>query len=89
MSFRKPPREKEFRGYYVDCSRYGFDAIRGFRKLKRMYKETRYFEEMREREYYKKPSEIKRETLKRKKQTLWKLQKSRDEFYTPHKKHKK
>lgn len=80
QSFKKrPPREKEFKGYYVDVTRSGGDAIRAYRKLKRMYKETKFFEEMRERVAYKKPSEIRREYRKNKAKTLRKLQRERDD----------
>ena len=75
---RKPRREKEFTGYYVDCSRYGNDPIKAFRKLKRMYKDTRFFEEMRDRQYYIKPTTKRREEKKRKQQTLRRLQRERD-----------
>lgn len=74
----KPKREREFKGYYVDCSRYGGDAIKAFRKLKRMYKETRFFEEMRDRQYYIKPTTKRREAGKRRRQTLQRLQRERN-----------
>ena len=74
----KPKREREFKGYYVDCSRYGGDAIKAFRKLKRMYKDTRFFEEMRDRQYYIKPTTKKREAGKRKQQTIRRAQRERD-----------
>ena len=80
VPYNKKENSKEFRGFYVDVTKSGGDAIKAFRKLKRMYKNTRYFEEMRDRQYYQKPSEIKRETAKRKKQALRKLQKSRDDL---------
>lgn len=77
----KSKREREFNGMSVDTSRYGGDAIKAFRKLKRMYKETRFFEEMRERAHYIKPSEKRREEKKRRKQTLFRLQKERRSLY--------
>jgi ribosomal protein S21 len=77
----KPRKEKEFKGYYVDVTRSGGDAIRAYRKLKRMYKDTRFFEEMRERQYYQKPTEIKREAQKRRKQVLKKLRQERDSAF--------
>jgi len=75
---RPPRREKEFKGYTVDTSRYGGDAIKAFRKLKRMYKDTRFFEEMRDRQYYIKPTTKRREERKRRAQTLKRLQRDRD-----------
>ena len=74
----RPKREKEFHGYYVDCSRYGNDPIKAFRKLKRMYKDTRFFEEMRDRQYYIKPTTKRREANKRKQQLLRRTQRERD-----------
>ena len=82
-------REREFKGYYVDVTQAGGDAIRAFRKLKRMYKDTGFFEEMREREHYRKPSEIKRERGKKKRQTLHRLQRDRDALMGTLKKRKK
>jgi ribosomal protein S21 len=73
------PREREFRGYYVDVTKAGGDAIRAFRKLKRMYKDTKFFEEMREREHYIKPSARKREEQKQRRKVLRRLQRERDD----------
>lgn len=72
------PREREFKGYYVDVTKSGGDAIRAFRKLKRMYKDTKFFEEMREREYYTPPSARKREAEKKRQQVLRRLQRDRN-----------
>ena len=72
-------REREFRGYYVDVTKSGGDAIRAFRKLKRMYKDTKFFEEMRERECYIKPSARKREKQKERRKVLRRLQRDRDD----------
>ena len=72
------PREREFKGYYVDVTKSGGDAIRAFRKLKRMYKDTKFFEEMRERECYIKPSARKREAQKERRKVLRRLQRDRN-----------
>ena len=48
---RFPPREKQYRGYSVDVPP-GGDAIRAYRKIKKMLKENKVFEEMRERETF-------------------------------------
>ena len=72
------PREREYRGYYVDVTRSGGDAIKAFRKLKRMYKETKFFEQMRERECYTPPSARRREKEKERRKVLKKLQRERD-----------
>ena len=74
-------KEKEFTGYYVDVSRSGGDAIKAFRKLKRKYKNDRFFEEMRERQYYIKPTTKKREARKRRAQTLRRIQRERDALF--------
>lgn len=71
-------KEKQFNGFYVDVTKSGGDVIRAFRKLKRMYKETKFFEEMRDRQYYIKPTTKRREAGKKRRQTLKKLQRDRD-----------
>ena len=48
---RFPPKEKQYRGYSVEVPP-GGDAIRAYRKLKKMMKEDKFFEEMRERETF-------------------------------------
>ena len=48
---RFPPKEKQYRGYSVDVPP-GGDAIRAYRKIKKMMKEDKFFEEMRERETF-------------------------------------
>ena len=60
---RFPPREKQFRGYSVDVPP-GGDAVRAYRKIKRMLKENRVFEEMRERESFTPRSAKRREARK-------------------------
>ena len=60
---RFPPREKQYRGYSVDVPP-GGDAVRAYRKIKRMLKENRVFEEMRERESFTPRSAKRREARK-------------------------
>ena len=48
---RFPPREKQYRGYSVDVPP-GGDAVRAYRKFKKMLKDNKVFEEMRERESF-------------------------------------
>ena len=48
---RFPPKEKQYRGYSVDVPP-GGDAIRAYRKIKKMMKDDKFFEEMRERETF-------------------------------------
>ena len=57
----------------------GGDAVRSYRKIKKWIKEDRFIEELRDRQYFQKPSYWKRETEKRRRQTLRKLQSQRDE----------
>ena len=67
-----------FHGYYVEVPP-GGDAVRSYRKIKKWIKEDRFIEELRERQYYQKPSFKKREAEKRRRQTLKKLQSQRDD----------
>ena len=60
---RCPPREKQYRGYSVEVPP-GGDAVRAYRKIKRMLKENRVFEEMRERESFTPRSAKRREARK-------------------------
>ena len=57
----------------------GGDAVRSYRKIKKWIKEDRFIEELRDRQYFQKPSYWKRETEKRRRQTLRKLQSQRDD----------
>ena len=57
-------------GYFVDVTKSGGDAIRAYRKIKRKIKEDRFLEELRDRQYYTKPSAKKREKRKRAKITI-------------------
>jgi ribosomal protein S21 len=52
---RFPPKEKQYRGYSVDVPP-GGDAVRAYRKIKKMLKDNKVFEEMRERESFTPPS---------------------------------
>ena len=61
-------------GYSVDVTKAGGDAVRAYRKIKRKIKEDRFLEELRDRQYYKKPSEVKREKNKQERITIKKNQ---------------
>ena len=76
--FKKNNRPLGFQGYYVEV-REGEDAVRAYRKIKRWIKEDKFIEELRDRQYYQKPSFKKREIQKRKRQVLRKLQRERDD----------
>ena len=56
--------------YFVDVTKSGGDAVRAYRKIKRKIKQDRFVEELRDRQYYKKPSEVKREKNKRARITI-------------------
>ena len=57
-------------GYFVDVTKSGGDAVRAYRKIKRKIKQDRFFEELRDRQYYRKPSEVNREKQKSRKITI-------------------
>ena len=48
----------------------GGDAMRAYRKMKKWIKNDRFIEEIKERQYFQKPSFKKREKAKRRKQVL-------------------
>ena len=74
----KTNRPIGFHGYFVDIPE-GGDAMRAYRKVKKWIKNDRFIEELRDRQYYQKPSFKKREIQKRRRQTLRKLQGQRDD----------
>tara|TARA_Y100001970_G_scaffold207281_1_gene252513 strand:- start:10149 stop:10385 length:237 start_codon:yes stop_codon:yes gene_type:complete len=67
-----------FHGYYVEIPP-GGDAMRAYRKIKKWIKNDRFMEELKDRQYFQKPSFKKREKAKRKKLVLKKLQRERDD----------
>ena len=50
--------------YYVEV-RDGEDPMRAYRKIKKKMKDDKFIEEFKERQYYRKPSEIKQEKMKK------------------------
>ena len=58
-----------FHGYYVEV-REGEDPMRAFRKIKKQQKEDGFFDEVKAREHFQKPSFKKREKEKLRKQTI-------------------
>ena len=75
-------------GYFVDVTKSGGDAVRAYRKIKRRIKQDRFIEELRDRQYYKKPSEIKREKRKQAKRLQRRKQAEIDIWLRPHLKKK-
>ena len=64
--------------YYVevrDCD----DPMRAYRKIKKKIKDDKFFDEIKERQYYRKPSFKKQERAKKRRMVLRKLQKERDD----------
>ena len=55
--FVKKTREPGFHGYYAEV-RDGDDPMRAFRKIKKKQKDDRFFEELKDRQYFRKPSRI-------------------------------
>ena len=60
----KPYREKVI-SQHIEVEVKGDDVMKAWRKLKKKLTNARVLEEVKERRYYQKPSEIKRETNKR------------------------
>ena len=74
----KNSRPLGFQGYYVEVPE-GGDAIRAYRRIKKWIKNDRFMEEIKERQYYQKPSFKKRERAKARAKVLRKLQRERDD----------
>ena len=74
----KTSRPLGFHGYYVEVPE-GGDPMRSYRKMKKWIKNDRFFEELKDRQYYRKPSFKKREAEKRRRMVLRKLQRERDD----------
>ena len=75
--FKKTDRPLGFQGYYVEV-REGEDAVKAYRKIKRWIKEDKFIEEIRNKNTYRKPSEIKVEKAKERRKVLRKLRRERD-----------
>ena len=63
--------------YYVEV-RDGEDPMRAYRKIKKKIKDDKFFDEIKERQYFQKPSFKKQERAKKRKMVLKKLQRERD-----------
>ncbi len=73
----KPPMPSGCQ-YYVEV-RDGEDPMRAYRKIKKKIKDDKFFDEIKERQYYRKPSFKKQERAKKRRMVLRKLQKERDD----------
>ena len=76
--FKKSNRPLGFHGYYVEV-RDGEDPMRAYRKIKKKMKDDKFIEEIKERQYYQKPSEKRQERLKQRRLVLRRLQKENDD----------
>ena len=76
--FHKPRSERPPNcRYYVEV-RDGEDPMRAYRKIKKKIKDDKFFDEIKERQYFQKPSFKKQERAKNRKMVLKKLQRERD-----------
>ena len=75
--FKKSDRPLGFQGYYVEIPP-GGDAVRAYRKIKRWIKEDKFIDEIRNKNTYRKPSEIKVEKQKERRKILRKLRRERE-----------
>ena len=64
--------------YYVEV-RAGEDTMRAYRKIKKKIKDDKFFDIVKEKQYYQKPSFKKQERAKKRKMVLKKLQRERDD----------
>ena len=64
--------------YYAEV-RDGDDPMRAYRRIKKKIKDDKFFEKIKERQYYQKPSFKKQEKAKKRKIVLKKLQRERDD----------
>ena len=67
--FVRKEREPGFHGYFAEV-RDGEDPMRAYRRIKKKQKDDNFFEVLKEKQYFRKPSFIKREKEKKSKQTI-------------------
>ena len=58
--------------YYVEV-RDGDDPMRAYRRIKKKIKDDKFFEKLKERQYYRKPSEKRQEKLKKRRLVIKRL----------------
>ena len=75
---RRENRPVGFHGYYAEVPE-GGDVMRAYRKIKKRIKDDKFFDIIKEKQYYQKPSFKKQEKAKRGRITLKKLQRERDD----------
>ena len=64
--------------YYVEV-RDGEDPMRAYRRIKKKIKDDKFIEEIKERQYYTKPSDKRQERLKKRALVLKRLQRDNDD----------
>ena len=64
--------------YYVEV-RDGEDPMRAYRRIKKKMKDDKFIEQIKERQYFQKPSEKRQEKLKKRALVLRRLQKDNDD----------
>ena len=65
--------------YYVEV-RDGEDPMRAYRRIKKKIKDDKFIEEIKERQYYTKPSDRRQERIKKRRMVLKRLQRDADDF---------
>ena len=73
----KPPMPSGC-SYYVEV-RDGEDPMRAYRKIKKKMKDDKFIEEIKERQYYHKPSDKRQERLKKRLMVLRRLRRDADD----------
>ena len=77
--FHKPRLERPHGCNYWAEVRDGEDPMRAYRRIKKKIKDDKFFEEIKERQYYQKPSEKRQERLKQRRRVLQRLQRDNDD----------
>jgi ribosomal protein S21 len=76
--FKKSNRPLGFHGYYVEVHD-GEDPMRAYRKMKKWIKIDKFLEEIKERQYFQKPSDKRQQRLKQRRLVLKRLQRDNDD----------
>ena len=71
FSKHRQPRQPNG-NYYVEV-RDGDDPMRAYRRIKKKIKDDKFFEKLKERQYYRKPSEKRQEKLKKRRLVIKRL----------------
>ena len=77
--FHKPRSERPHGCNYWAEVRDGEDPMRAYRRIKKKIKDDKFIEEIKERQYYRKPSFKRRERAKKRAQVLRRLQRDNDD----------